>query len=123
MYASRFPDKLLVMDRGTIDGAAYWPNGGDDFFAEVGSTFEAEIKRYDLVIYLESAGADAYEFNRKRNPARTETWEAARTLDELTRKMWEKHPNIVVIHNNTAFSEKISSVLKTVEAHFIKSLK
>src|SRR5579862_2997894 len=31
-YASKYPDKILVLDRGTIDGAAYWTDGTDDFF-------------------------------------------------------------------------------------------
>ena len=118
LYAAHFPGKMLVMDRGTIDGAAYWPEGAESYFKEVGTTFEAELKRYDTVIYLESAGQQAYETNRRRNPARTETWEEARKLDELTHSMWARHPKMFVIHNNVSFSEKISAVLKHVEGFF-----
>src|SRR6476661_5391894 len=29
--ADAHPDKVLLLDRGTIDGAAYWPEGPDDY--------------------------------------------------------------------------------------------
>lgn len=115
MFLSHYPDKAVVMDRGTIDGAAYWPAGADDYFRTLGTTFANELARYDRVIYLESAGQDAYERNKQRNPARTESWEQARLLDETTRKLWENHRDLHVIRNNTAFSEKIVAVLRAVE--------
>jgi len=115
MFLGHHPDKVIVMDRGTIDGAAYWPKGPDDYFAVLGSSLDAELRRYDRVIFLESAGKEAYERNRTRNPARTESWDEARALDETTRRLWEQHQDLQIIRNNTAFSEKIASVLRAVE--------
>src|SRR3954463_1172939 len=33
--AAANPDKILLLDRGTIDGAAYWPEGPDDYWRDV----------------------------------------------------------------------------------------
>src|SRR5438045_3336808 len=51
------PDKILLLDRGTVDGAAYWPEGPEDYWRDVRSTLERELTRYDVVIWLESAAA------------------------------------------------------------------
>jgi predicted ATPase len=115
-HAAHFPGRALVMDRGTLDGAAYWPAGPEAFFRSVGSSLETELARYDLVIYLESAGREAFEQHHLRNPARTETWEEAAALDAATRAQWERHARLVVVHNNTSFSAKIAAVLTAVES-------
>lgn len=115
MYMGHYPDKVVVMDRGTIDGAAYWPKGPDDYFRVLGSSLSAELHRYDRVIFLESAGKEAYERNRTRNPSRIESWDEARALDDTTRRLWEQHPDLQIIRNNTAFSEKIAAVLRAIE--------
>ena len=52
------PGKILLLDRGTIDGAAYWPEGPEDYWRDVGSTLEIELKRYDAVIWMECCGRD-----------------------------------------------------------------
>src|SRR4051795_6075203 len=49
--------KILLLDRGTIDGAAYWPEGPEDYWRDVGSTPAAELKRYYAVVLLESSAA------------------------------------------------------------------
>ncbi len=115
VYRVHYPDQLLILDRGTIDGAAYWPEGPEDFFKSLDTTLEKELARYDQVIYLESAGEEAYEIHGKRNPNRSETWDEAKKLDELTRALWNKHKSVTFIENQRAFSEKISSVLRIVE--------
>src|SRR3954471_20025295 len=55
--ASANPDKILLLDRGTIDGAAYWPEGAEDYWRDVESTLEKELARYNAVIWMESAAA------------------------------------------------------------------
>ncbi len=49
------PDRLLLCDRGTLDGLAYWPNSEESFFKSIQSTSDAEIARYDAVIFFETA--------------------------------------------------------------------
>ncbi|HZO12191.1 MAG TPA: AAA family ATPase, partial [Polyangiaceae bacterium] len=69
--AARHPDRALLCDRGTVDGAAYWPGSPEAFFAEVGSTLEAELARYDAVVFFESASIGGMSIEGG-NPMRTE---------------------------------------------------
>jgi predicted ATPase len=36
--AAEHPGKTLLLDRGTIDGAAYWPEGPADYWRDLGTT-------------------------------------------------------------------------------------
>src|SRR5690348_15212945 len=40
--AAGHPEKVLLLDRGTIDGAAYWPDGAEAYWVDLGSTLERE---------------------------------------------------------------------------------
>jgi hypothetical protein len=113
-FAAQFPAFALVLDRGTIDGAAYWPDGPEAFFAAMGTSFEAELGRYDHVIYLESAAKKDYETHRAANPNRNEDWEEARRLDRKTFKLWSRHPSFIMIRNQRSFAHKVSEVLGVV---------
>lgn len=116
-YSIHFPGKILIMDRGTIDGAAYWSTGPTGFFQGIGSTLETELSRYDLVLYLESASKEDFLLNTYKNPNRHETWEEAKSLDDQTRALWSKHPSMLTIHNRHSFDFKISQALKLISQH------
>lgn len=113
-YSARFPDRVLVLDRGTVDGAAYWPEGPDAYFSAFGTTLREELARYAQVIYLESAAEADYLLHKQQNPNRTETWEEAKRLDERTFQLWSQHPRFVHIRNSRSFSRKVSEVLAAV---------
>src|ERR1700733_10925571 len=53
--AAEHPQKILLLDRGTIDGAAYWPDGPDDYWRDLRTTSAEQFARYDSVIWLESS--------------------------------------------------------------------
>ena len=114
-YESHFAGRVLLLDRGTVDGAAYWPAGPDHFFTNLNTSPEQELARYDEVIYLESASEEDYGIHSLRNPSRTENWTEARELDGRTRSIWERHPMFHVVQNKRAFSDKIFEVLKVIE--------
>ena len=38
IHGSLYPENVLLCDRGTVDGAAYWPHGPEDFFRSLGTT-------------------------------------------------------------------------------------
>ena len=50
VQSALYPDRVLLCDRGTIDGAAYWPDEPAGFFASVGSSELAELERRGLVL-------------------------------------------------------------------------
>jgi hypothetical protein len=80
---------IVLCDRGTIDGAAYWP-GPDDFFGNVHTTAADELRRYDAVIHLRTPPLEN-GYNR-RNPLRTETAIEAAAVDQRILRIWETHP-------------------------------
>lgn len=107
IQAARYPDRILLCDRGTIDGAAYWPEDEGDFFAALGTTLEDELARYDGVIFFESAAVGGLGIEGG-NPVRRESLEEAVSLDTKLRSYWSRHGRFAVVHHNASFFRKIS---------------
>ena len=40
VQSALYPERILLCDRGTVDGAAYWPGGAEEFFGTLGTTLE-----------------------------------------------------------------------------------
>ncbi len=109
------PDRILLCDRGTVDGAAYWPGPAPEFFAAMGSSEAAELARYDAVIFFESAAATRSGDLRSNNPVRTESAEEAVALDRALHAVWSQHPHFVHVPSNHSFFKKISLGLGALE--------
>jgi predicted ATPase len=109
-----FPGRTLLCDRGTIDGAAYWPGPPEEYFRAVGTTLDLELKRYDAVIFFESA-AVAGSSIEGGNPVRNESLAEAVRLDGKLRKLWEGHPKFILVSHNPSFFKKISFGLAALE--------
>ncbi|WP_395718746.1 AAA family ATPase [Prosthecobacter sp.] len=114
VQAALYPDRLLLCDRGTVDGAAYWPGEPHHFFDEVGSSLEAELARYDAVIFFESAAVGGIGIEGG-NPIRNESMEEAVELDHKLRKLWSKHPKFMLVPHNPSFFKKISFGLAVLD--------
>jgi thymidylate kinase len=108
------PHKLLICDRGTLDGVAYWPGDEKEFFEAIDSTFEDELKRYDAVIFFETAAQSGSEIN-SNNPVRTESKQQAIDLDKKLKDIWSKHPNFHYVGSNESFIKKIMFGIMTIE--------
>jgi predicted ATPase len=107
LQSARFPDRVLLCDRGTIDGAAYWPaSDPEEFFAEFGTSLERELLRYDAVLFFETAAVGDLSIETG-NPVRTESNAEAVALDARLRSLWSHHPNFVLIHHSNSFMAKI----------------
>lgn len=115
VQSARFPDRILLCDRGTPDGAAYWPGMPHEYFDAVGTSLDAELKRYDAVIFFETAavGGNSIEGG---NPIRNETTEQAVELDRKLRALWSRHPRFVLVPHNRSFFKKISFGLASLES-------
>jgi predicted ATPase len=104
------PGRVLLLDRGTIDGAAYWPDGTDRFWPDVGTTHAAELARYDAVVWMQTGAAlglydgDASNAVRFENPA--EAVESGNTLMRL----WGDHPRIHQVAAYPRFEDKLAVV-------------
>ena len=115
VQSARFPERILLCDRGTVDGAAYWPGEPAEFFEAVSSTHERELARYDAVIFFETAAAGGNPIE-DGNPIRIENNLEAVTLDQRLRTLWSKHERFVVVPHSASFMRKIMFALATLES-------
>lgn len=102
-----YPDRILLCDRGTVDGAAYFDGTPDKFFKSLETTFEAELARYDGVIFFESAAVGGLQIEGG-NPIRNESLQEAVALDERLRKLWMHHPRFILVRHDASFFKKIA---------------
>jgi predicted ATPase len=115
VQSALYPQRILLCDRGTIDGAAYWPDDPGGFFEAIGSTRERELARYDAVIFFETAAAGGISVEGG-NPTRIESNEEALALDRRLRDIWSGHPRFLVIPHTPSFVSKIMSGLAALES-------
>lgn len=115
VQAAAYPERLLLCDRGTVDGAAYWPGEPEQYFQAMGTTFAAELARYDGVIFFESAAAGGHSIEGG-NPARTETNAQAARLDLVLQAIWKQHPRYAFIRNERSFFAKLQQGIGALTA-------
>lgn len=115
VQSALFPDRVLLCDRGTIDGAAYWPGSPDEFFRELGSTLESELQRYDAVVFFQSAAVGGIAIEGG-NPIRIENLEEALELDRRLRGLWSKHPRFTLVPHSQSFFQKITFGLAALQS-------
>ena len=114
VQSKRFPKRTLLCDRGTLDSAVYWPEGVQNFYKTMNTSAENEFKRYDAVIFFESAALGKKNVIEDGNPYRTETIEEAASIDKKLRDIWSKHPNFHHIPNNQSFLKKITLAIHQI---------
>lgn len=107
--------KILLCDRGTLDGAVYWPGGPASFCESLSTSVDAELARYDAVIFFESAAVGGLSVS-SGNPVRIETLEEAAALDRRLHDLWSAHPRFAVVPHNPSFFKKITFGLATLES-------
>jgi predicted ATPase len=118
---------ITLCDRGTIDGAAYWPGQGD-LWTSVGTTLEEQLSRYDAVIHLRTpAVGDGYNH---QNPLRVESAAEAAAIDARIMQMWKKHPRRFIVEPSRDFIAKASDAIEILRGempeccrqHLVKDL-
>jgi hypothetical protein len=112
---ARYPDRVLLCDRGTIDGAAFWPEEEPmGFFEAMETTLEEQLARYDAVLFFESAAVGDISIEGG-NPTRTEDNAEARELDIRLRDLWSGHPAFYFIPHSSSFFAKLSEGLSQLD--------
>jgi predicted ATPase len=100
---------MVLCDRGTPDGSAYWLGEGD-LWSSVGTTREAELARYHAVIHLRTPSApEAYD---QRNPLRIETQDEAQAIDRRIAEAWARHPRLFDVPATGDFLSKAAHALR-----------
>lgn len=100
---------IVVCDRGTPDGSAYWP-GPDTLWDAVGTRREEELARYSSVIHLRTpSDENGYNF---RNPLRVESAAEAMEIDRRIAEIWSSHPAYTEIPATADFLVKARHALE-----------
>ena len=105
---------IVLCDRGTLDGLAYWPGVSEDFWRETGTSLAAELARYDVVLHLRTPSV-AQGYNQQ-NPLRTEPAGLAAQIDARILNVWERHPRRFVVEAEGDFLDKASVALSILRA-------
>ena len=104
---------VVLCDRGTIDGAAYWPDQ-DDLWSAVGTTLEEQLKRYDAVIHLRTPAID--NGYNQANPLRIESAADAASIDARIAELWEGHPRRFIVDASPDFIGKAARAIEILRA-------
>jgi hypothetical protein len=115
VFAASYPDRVLLCDRGTVDGAVYWPNSAESFFSSAATTLEIELRRYDHVMFFETAAVGGISIEGG-NPVRIEDAEKAVALDAALRELWSQHPHFTLIPHETSFLNKIAQAHRVLRS-------
>lgn len=105
--SAHYQNRILLCDRGTVDGAVYWPKDPSGFFEHLGTSLESELARYDAVLFFETAAVGGISIEGG-NPVRIENLHEAFSLDEKLKKLWSQHPHFIFIPHNASFIKKIN---------------
>lgn len=114
IFASNLETEILLCDRGSLDGLAYWPEDEASFFQTIDSNKEKELKRYDAVIFFESGACSGSDL-KSNNPFRNENSEEAKELDQKLKEVWSKHPNFHFIGSHESFISKVIAGLESIK--------
>lgn len=96
---------VALCDRGVLDALAYWPGDQADLWRDLGTTRDAEMRRYAAVIHLRVPG-DGEGYGHS-NPLRTETAVQAAEIDHRIAQAWSGHPRLTEIASTRDFLEKL----------------
>ena len=104
---------IVLCDRATIDGAAYWPGPGD-LWSAVGTNLVEQLARYDAVIHLRTPALD--QGYNHANPLRVESAIEAASVDQRLLDAWTPHPRRFIVEPEPDFLTKAKRVVDILRA-------
>jgi predicted ATPase len=107
-------NQILLLDRGTIDGATYWPDGPDAYWQDRQTTLAAELSRYDSVIWLETSAVLGMYDGAESNPVRFEAPEAAIDSGRRLLSLWSGHTELRTVSAFADINQKIAAVSELI---------
>jgi predicted ATPase len=100
---------VVLCDRGTIDGLAYWQGTHKSFFDEFETDAATELARYASVIHVEIPSSSTMY---QRNGMRHESIVQARSLDRRIARAWSAHPRQLVVGSQAGFLDKLAYAIE-----------
>jgi predicted ATPase len=113
-FAREHPYKTLLLDRGTIDGAAYWPDGAEEYWRDLGTNQARELSRYGMVVWMESCAALGIYDGDASNFCRFEDAAGAIASGKKLLELWGGHPNLKHVGAFTNLDDKIAAVTELI---------
>ena len=108
-YETRLlPGQVLLCDRGVPDGGGYWPTGHEAFFEAMQTEWQAELARYEAVVFMESAAVGGWSI-AQGNAIRSEDQRAAVEIDRRLCQVWAPHPKFQHVSQHPDFTAKIAA--------------
>jgi predicted ATPase len=104
---------IVLCDRGTPDGGAYWPGPGE-LWEAVGTSLREQLQRYSAVLHLRTPSDRTY--SSANNPLRIESAMEAAAVDERILACWAGHPRRVIIEATPDFLAKAATALAALRA-------
>lgn len=109
--------KALLLDKSCLDVAVHFLRIGEtlkEYENYFNTTILNNYKESDLVLFLGLPRKDIYDNVKKNNAARRETYEEAKHAEEVYLKVWQNHPSLVYIKNNSNWTQLLDKARKTV---------
>jgi predicted ATPase len=100
---------VVLCDRGTLDGLAYWPGSRQSFFDEFETTMEQELQRYAAVVHVE-VPAEGWGYEQSR--IRRESVSQAREIDQKIARTWRDHPRVMHVSAQAGFLDKLAFAIE-----------
>ena len=100
---------VVLCDRGTLDGLAYWPGSRQSFFDEFDTTVERELSRYSAVVHVE---VPALAWGYEKNRIRRESVSQAREIDQRIARAWRGHPRVMTVTAQAGFLDKLACAIE-----------
>jgi predicted ATPase len=105
---------VVLCDRGTVDGVAYWPGKGEEYWDSLGTSLEEQLSRYDAVIHLRTPALD--QGYNLQNPLRIESAGRAAEVDGRIAEAWAMHPRRFLVDSSPSFLDKATRALAILTA-------
>ncbi len=117
-FAATDNKDAVIIDRGTLDNAAYFQGGLPEFLSFLRTTLKNEYSRYDAVIYLHLPSKETFERERLNNPARYEkSYQEIIARHKRLLELWEQHPKFYYVKSYDNWDQKVGevrSILRTI---------
>ena len=107
--------RVMVCDRGFLDGAAYWPGGREAYLDHFDLMLAPTLARYDLVFHLESVAVKKPElYGNANNHTRFEDAAGAKAVDERILEAWRGHPSHIHIPVEDTLERKAKALVEAL---------
>lgn len=100
---------VVLCDRGTLDGLAYWPGSRQSFCEEFDIDYQKELNRYSAVVHVE---VPALAWGYEKNRIRKESVSQAQEIDRRIARAWRGHSRVMTVSAQAGFLDKLAYAIE-----------